>query len=89
MSDYSEQQENLERVQHKIGDLVEKFVLHRWQTGQHQFVMRDLHDFIYQRTQIAPASPDRILRQLRLDGRCDYKVVDRRSSTYLITSITT
>lgn len=44
--------------------------------------MRDLHDYIFQATQIAPASPDRILRELRRKGKCNYVVLDRRASLY-------
>ena len=71
------QTEELSRVQANIGELVERFVLDRWQTGQPRFYIQDLHDYIAARTQIAPASPDRILRQLRLEGKFDYKVVNR------------
>jgi hypothetical protein len=83
------QQEEINRVKANIGDLVEAFVLHRWQVGQPRFVMRDLHDYIFVRTQIAPASPDRILRQLRQEGKFDYDVIDRRASCYQITAVGT
>ena len=78
----------LSRVQANIGDLVERFVLDRWQRGQLRFHIQDLHDYIAARTLIAPASPDRILRQLRLEGKFDYKVVNRSDSCYQITAIT-
>jgi hypothetical protein len=81
------QQNELGRVKTNIGELVESFILHRWQTGQPRFHMRDLHDYIFTRTHIAPASPDRILRQLRQEGKFDYKVIDRRASCYQITTI--
>ena len=77
----------LSRVQTNIGDLVERFVLDRWQTGRPRFHIQDLHDYIAARTQIAPASPDRILRQLRLEGKFDYKVVSRSDSCYEVTGI--
>ena len=77
----------LSRVQANIGELVERFVLDRWQAGQPRFHIQDLHDYIATRTQIAPASPDRILRQLRLEGKFDYKVVSRSESCYEITAI--
>ena len=80
-------QSELSRVKTNISELVEAFVLCRWQTGQPRFHMRDLHDYIFTRTHIAPASPDRILRQLRQEGKFDYKVIDRRSSCYQITAI--
>lgn len=81
------QTEELSRVQANIGELVEKFVLDRWQTAQPRFYIQDLHDYIAARTQIAPASPDRILRQLRLEGKFDYKVVNRSDSCYEVTAI--
>jgi len=77
----------LSRVQANIGNLVERFVRDRWQTAQPRFYIQDLHDYIAARTQIAPASPDRILRQLRLEGKFDYKVVNRSDSCYEITSV--
>ena len=81
------QTEELSRVQANIGELVQQFVLDRWQTGQPRFYIQDLHDYIAARTQIAPASPDRILRHLRLEGKFDYKVVNRSDSCYEITAI--
>ena len=81
------QTEELSRVQANIGELVEQFVLDRWQTGQPRFHIQDLHDYIAARTQIAPASPDRILRHLRLEGKFDYKVVNRSDSCYEVTAI--
>lgn len=77
----------LSRVQANIGNLVETFVRDRWQTAQPRFYIQDLHDYIAARTQIAPASPDRILRQLRLEGKFDYKVVNRSDSCYEITAV--
>ena len=81
------QTEELSRVQANIGELVQQFVLDRWQTGQPRFYIQDLHDYIATRTQIAPASPDRILRHLRLEGKFDYKVVNRSDSCYEVTAI--
>lgn len=83
------QQENLDRVKANIGEHVSNFVKERWATGQRKFAMRELHDYIFRKTQIAPASPDRILRQLRLDGECDYRVVNRRKSLYEIIGVGT
>ena len=81
------QTEELSRVQANIGELVETFVLDRRQTRRPRFYIQDLHDYIAARTQIAPASPDRILRQLRLEGKFDYTVVSRSESCYEITAI--
>ena len=78
------QLEHLTRVKNNIGDLVEEFVKWRWSTNQPRFYMRSLHDFIFHRTNTAPASPDRVLRQLRAQGRINYKVIDRKASCYLL-----
>ena len=75
------QQEQLNLVKNNIGDLVLEFVQQR---SDRRFYMRELHDFIFVRTQTAPASPDRILRQLRREGKINYKVLDRRASCYLL-----
>jgi len=80
-----QQHEHLDRVTSRIGGLVLAFVRLRWSRGEPCFHMRDLHDYIFQATQIAPASPDRILRQLRQAGQFDYRVLDRRASFYEIT----
>jgi hypothetical protein len=80
---------NLDRVKNNIGVHVRAFVKLRWDTDQKRFAMRELHDYIFQQTQTAPASPDRILRQLRLDGEFDYRVVNRKESLYEITAVGT
>ena len=82
--DIVSQLEHLTRVKNNIGDLVEEFVNWRWSTNQPRFYMRSLHDFIFRRTNTAPASPDRILRQLRAQGKINYKVIDRKASCYLL-----
>lgn len=76
------QQAELSRVQQRIGSLVREFVKERLATNRRQFYIRELHDYIFQKTQIAPASPDRILRQMRLNGECHYTVLSRRESLY-------
>lgn len=76
------QPEQLDRVSNSISYLVERFVTERLLHGPRTFHMRDLHDYIFQATQIAPASPDRILRELRRKGKCNYVVLDRRASLY-------
>ena len=47
------------------------------------FHINELHDFVEEDVNIAPASPDRILRALRQEGKLDYDVIDRRNSYYL------
>lgn len=36
---------------------------------------------------VAPSSPDRILRELRLEGKLNYVVINRRSSLYLFVPV--
>jgi hypothetical protein len=49
--------------------------------------MTELHSYVEVQLQIAPASPDRVLRALRQEGDIDYVVVDRRASYYLLLPI--
>jgi len=81
-----QQSQNVElsMVTTSIKHLVFSFLKECWLSGQHVFVMRELHDYILNKASIAPGSPDRVLRQLRLNGDCDYKVLNRSMSTYEI-----
>jgi hypothetical protein len=76
---------HLHRVFHSIAGLVEAFACHRWETHNREFVIAELHEFVRANSEIAPASPDRILRELRLKGRIGYEVVNRRESRYRLT----
>lgn len=79
-----EQPEHLARVKHKIGILVLAFLDDRVRSGRPEFVISELHEWIRERAAVAPASPDRILRALRAEGRCHYDVIDRRASRYRV-----
>jgi hypothetical protein len=50
--------------------------------------MPELHDYIRKNARVAPASPDRVLRQLRKQGVIDYRVVSRSASQYEILGVT-
>lgn len=52
-----------------------------------EFHMSELNDWVSSRRGVAPSSPDRILRQLRLDGIIRYTVVNRGKSLYRIDSV--
>jgi hypothetical protein len=82
----SEQDENLERVSSKIGAFVRSFFRERWSAGQKFFFVKELHEYVSDRAKVAPASSDRVLRDLRWNGQLDYRVVDRRASRYEILS---
>ena len=81
-----EQRESLERVEAKIGDVVLEFCRSRVELNARQFRMADLVDYVADRAQVAPSSPDRILRQLKKEGKVAYTVIDRAGSLYRIDS---
>jgi hypothetical protein len=75
-----EQGENLERVNQRIGESVLEF--HDSWGYDRPFHADDLRNFVIGHAQVAPASADRILRDLRQRGLLDYKIVNRRQSLY-------
>jgi hypothetical protein len=69
-----------ERVYNRIAPLILEF---QRRCGEKPFHAEELRTFVRDRVpEIAPASPDRILRQLRLEKRLGYEVVNRRASLY-------
>lgn len=76
---HPEQRENIERVSSRISAAIVEFCSARM--GK-QFFIEELRLFVARRTRVAPASPDRILRSLRQQGKLDYKVVSRSKSLY-------
>ena len=79
MKPANDQQENLDRVRISIGDIVREFVL----AQRGEWTSAKLRAYVSQRAPSAPASADRILRDLRQRGEIDYVVVDRSKSTYV------
>lgn len=78
----SEQGEHLERVRSKIARSVLAFCRdNEW------FHAQELRDHVVADTLVAPASPDRILRDLRQRGLLNYEVIDRRASYYHVISV--
>jgi hypothetical protein len=78
---WSEQPEHLERVFSRIARAILEFC-----RDHRQFHADDLRRAVIIATGItAPASADRILRDLRQRGVIDYRVVDRRASLYEVT----
>lgn len=72
---------HLERVQARIGEAILAFRAHTDRTITWR--MDTLRRFVEARVgPVAPASPDRVLRALRAEGRLNYRVVSRRSSLY-------
>jgi PD-(D/E)XK nuclease superfamily len=75
-----DQRENLERVYRAIAAAIMEFY-HAGPTRS--FHVEELRLYVRERVAlIAPDSPGRILRQLRLDGSLDYVVLNRRQSLY-------
>lgn len=81
--DFEEQVENLERVSSRIGKAIMQFCQeHR------RFHADELRRHVIGETGIAaPASADRILRNLRQRKQLNYTVLSRRESLYEITWI--
>jgi hypothetical protein len=68
------------RVYDKIAPTIMEF--HQLHAGE-TFHAEQLRTFVRERVPgIAPDSPGRILRALRLEGRLDYAVLDRANSLY-------
>lgn len=78
----TEQQRQIERVASNIAETVLDFL---WKRGSgNTFRMTELHEYVKACHPTAPASADRILRDLRAKGRVRYAVVSRAQSLYRI-----
>jgi hypothetical protein len=75
-----------ERVFARIAPLVMAFAIeHDWRA----YHAEDLRVYVLERDPgIAPDSPGRIMRELRLRGKLDYVVLNRRQSLYFLTGVT-
>ena len=80
MVDSAPNDADLKRVSGKIAGLILAFRATK-QPGE-QWHSEDLHKFVNQVSKVAPASADRVLRQLRKAGQLDYQVVSRSKSLY-------
>ena len=67
------------RVRRSIGAAIMTFAIDH--NGQ-QFHINELQSYVAKRVPTAPASADRILRQLRQQGSLDYRVISRSNSLY-------
>lgn len=76
----TEQDRQLQRVTGKIGQVILEF----WDTLRvgDTFLARDLHAHCRSHSEIAPASADRVMRDLRGKDMLSYEVVNRRQSLY-------
>lgn len=77
----NDQTSNLTRVSEAIAAHVTAFIASH--IGK-EFHVESLRRFVFEHTEgyVAPASPDRILRDLRQKGRVNYEVVSRSKSLY-------
>lgn len=75
----SEQKQELARAVESIREIILGFCRAR---PLQQFCASELRHYVAERSFIAPASPDRVLRALRQAGELNYKVVNRRKSIY-------
>jgi hypothetical protein len=85
-----EQLENLERVSDRISGAVLAYCRRVLATRQRPvFHMEELRAYVLKQNlgPVAPDSPGRILRQLRLEGKVDYKVISRSESVYLVIAL--
>lgn len=80
LKESAEQKRHLDSVSSRIGAAIIEFV--RARSGM-TFHADDLRSFVRLRCgEVAPGSPDRILRCLRARNQLDYQVVDRGRSLY-------
>tara|TARA_R110000824_G_scaffold247940_3_gene437026 strand:- start:1681 stop:2016 length:336 start_codon:yes stop_codon:yes gene_type:complete len=77
MKQTTEQQDNIKRVGSRIARAIASFM-----DTHDQFRADDLRNHVAARCQCAPASADRILRDLRRKGVVNYRVLNRRQSLY-------
>ena len=83
--DFESQGEHLDRVRSRIGRSVLEFCRERLGETFHAQELRDRVAF--DTGIVAPASADRVLRDLRQRGYVDYEVVSRRESKYRVLSV--
>jgi hypothetical protein len=83
--DVSEQREQLQRVRGRIAGAILAYLRAVGRGGR--FHAADLHEWVRERAGAAPASADRILRDLRQRGGVGYAVIDRAASLYVVTRL--
>jgi len=86
LSEHGEQERQLRRVSARIATVVLAFCRERLADAP-IFYAGDLRDYVAEHVGGAPASPDRILRDLRRRGRVRYVVTDRSRSEYRIDAV--
>lgn len=77
-----DQEENIQRVRAKIGELILGFARARAAIGAMDFRADELRRYVLAAVPTAPDSAGRILRDLRHERKLDYIVVSRKDSHY-------
>ena len=75
----SEQDEHIKRVTSKIGRAIIDFC----RPGR-EFRADELRNYVSAHCKVAPASADRILRDLRAQKMLNYEILNRRQSLYRV-----
>lgn len=84
---HPEQQENLERVSRSIAPTILAFLRGLKPRGIVLFHAEELRRVVNQTCGTAPASADRVLRDLRRKRRVAYEVENRRRSLYRLVDV--
>lgn len=84
---FEEQEQQLARVIGALGRAILSFARSRKATGQVEFHADELREWVAARCTAAPASADRVLRDLRRAGIVSYTIVNRRASLYRIFNV--
>lgn len=79
---FAEQEQQLARVTGALGRAILSFARSRQATGQVEFHADELREWVAARCPAAPASADRVLRDLRRAGLVAYEVTNRHQSLY-------
>jgi len=66
----------------RVRGVIEPVVLDFAREHAPDFFIGELQQYVLRRARVAPASPDRILRDLRSRGLINYQVINRRASRY-------
>lgn len=83
----AQQPEELARVTGAIGKAIIGFLRARLNNGMTEFHADELRQWVRAALPTAPASADRVLRDLRSAGIVNYQVVNRRASLYRILNV--
>lgn len=81
------QREEITRVSSAIGKSIVAFLRAKLNNRDYEFSADTLRRWVVARHPSAPASADRILRDLRRRGIVQYRVLNRRRSLYQIISV--